>query len=62
MPILWVENHARFVSAVRQFLSGHEVAVVPAVERAISKLESATFDAILVDHDVDDGTGVEVLA
>src|SRR4051794_6363185 len=35
MRILWVENHPRFVSAVRgQFLAGHALTVVPWLEAA----------------------------
>ena len=62
MRILWVENHAEFVRiAGRQFLASHEFVVAPSISAARKALESATFDAVLVDFDLDDGKGSEVV-
>ena len=58
MRILWVENHPRFVAVVRQqFLAGHELTVVPSIEAARAAADGGTFDAALVDFDLDDGKG-----
>lgn len=58
MRVLWVENHAVFARlAQRQFLAAHEVTVVPSIEEAKRALASGTFDAVLVDYDLDDGKG-----
>jgi CheY-like chemotaxis protein len=60
--LLWVENHAVFVRmAGRQFLAGHEVVVVPSVAGARAALTTESFDAVLVDYDLDDGKGAEVV-
>ena len=58
MRILWVENHPRFVSVVRnQFLAGHELTVVPSLEAARVAAAAGGFDAVLVDYDLDDRKG-----
>ena len=63
MRILWVENHAGFVRAAgRQFLATYELTVVPSVEAARAALISSAFDVIIVDYDLDDGNGTEVIA
>lgn len=62
MRILWVENHARFVSiALPTFLHAHSVCVVPSLAEARQHLASETFDAILLDYDLDDGKGTELI-
>jgi len=62
LRILWVENHAEFVRfAGRQFLVSHDLVVAPSINAAKSVLESATFDVVLVDYDLDDGKGSEVV-
>ena len=62
MRVLWVENHAAFVQvAGRQFLAAHDLTVVASVAAARAALASGTFDAVLVDYDLDDGKGVEVV-
>lgn len=62
MKILWVENHAAFVKvAGDQFLSEHELTVVDDVASAKELLESQTFDALLVDYDLEDGKGDAVI-
>ena len=58
MKILWVENHERFIRAVRQqFLAGHELTVTPSLEAAREALAQETFDVALIDFDLDDGKG-----
>jgi CheY-like chemotaxis protein len=62
MQLLWVENHASFVRvAGRQFLSAHALTVVPSLAAARSALETETFDAVLLDYDLDDGKGAELI-
>jgi CheY-like chemotaxis protein len=58
--ILYLENHAVFAEqVVRQFLSAHQVTVVPSLAAARSALGSRNFDLILSDYDLDDGKGAE---
>jgi CheY-like chemotaxis protein len=60
--VLWVENHDGFVRvAGKQFLSAHELIVTPSVSRAVAALASQTFDVVLVDYDLDDGKGSQVV-
>jgi CheY-like chemotaxis protein len=60
--LLWVENHAVFVrTAGRQFLAAHDLTVVPSVAGAVAALTTQAFDAVLVDYDLDDGKGSEVV-
>jgi CheY-like chemotaxis protein len=62
MRLLWVENHAVFVRvAGQQFLAAHAVTVVPSLADARALLTEQTFDAVLLDHDLDDGKGSELL-
>ncbi len=62
MNVLWVENHAIFANlASRQFLAGHAVTIVPSLVRARAALAADTFDAVLIDFDLDDGKGVELV-
>ena len=63
MRLLWVENHAVFVHvAGRQFLSAHELTVVPSLAAAREALAAEAFDAVLLDYDLDDGKGAELVA
>jgi CheY-like chemotaxis protein len=62
MNLLWVENHAPFVRvALRSFLTAHAVTVVPSLAAAREALARGRFDAVLVDFDLDDGKGVELV-
>lgn len=62
MRILFVENHDKFVSIVtREFLSNHDVTVVPSIASALEQLESSEFDIVLVDYDLDDGKGDQLI-
>jgi len=60
--ILLVENHQTFAEIVAtQFLTEHEVVILSKVSEALSRLRESTFDAILVDYDLDDGKGSELV-
>jgi len=64
MRLLLVEDHPHFASVViRTFLYDHEVTHVTTVAAARVALSAGGggFDAVLVDHDLEDGTGVEVV-
>lgn len=62
MRILFVDNHPEFTaSVVGLFLAPHEVVVVPTVAAARNHIESETFDVVLVDYDLDDGKGDELI-
>jgi CheY-like chemotaxis protein len=62
MRLLWVENHSTFARlAGWQFLSEHEVTVVPSLAAARAALAAGAFDAVLVDYDLDDGKGSELV-
>jgi DNA-binding response OmpR family regulator len=62
MQVLYVENHVRFAKlAVGQFLASHQVTVVPSVAAARQTLAQSTFDVVLVDFDLDDGKGNEIV-
>jgi DNA-binding response OmpR family regulator len=62
MNILWVENHASFARiAVRRFLAGHSVTVVPSLAEARAALTANTFAVVLIDYDLDDGKGDELV-
>jgi DNA-binding response OmpR family regulator len=63
MRILMVENHATFArTVVERFLSEHEVEIVPSVAAAWSAVnQRGRFAAVLVDFDLDDGEGSELV-
>jgi CheY-like chemotaxis protein len=62
MRLLWVENHAVFARvAGRQFLAGHELTIVPTLALAREALAARTFDAVLLDYDLDDGKGADLI-
>ena len=62
MNILYVENHAVFADTVKQkFLSKHSVTVVPSLSEAREKIRANKFDVLLVDYDLDDGKGAELV-
>jgi len=61
MNILYVENHRQFAAiAVKTFLAGHTVRVVPSLAAARQALAQSDFDLVLLDHDLDDGKGTEL--
>ena len=62
MNILYVENHSVFAATViRQFLSQHLVTLVPSKSAALLAMKSEKFDLLLVDFDLDDGKGNELV-
>ncbi len=62
MKILYVEDNAVFaVQACRQFLSAHAVTVVPSLVAARTALANEQYDLLLVDYDLEDGKGDELV-
>jgi DNA-binding response OmpR family regulator len=62
MYILYVENHAVFAETIKQkFLLQHSVTVVPSLSAAREQLKTNLFDILLVDYDLDDGKGSELV-
>ena len=60
--ILWVENNPRFIKAATgQFLTAHRLTIVADLAGARKLLAERSFDAILLDYDLDDGKGDELL-
>lgn len=62
MKILFVENHALFAATViEQFLRSHEVTIVPSKTAALNAFVTDEFDVVLVDYDLDDGKGDQLI-
>jgi CheY-like chemotaxis protein len=62
MKILYVENHAVFAAQViSKFLSNHDITLVPSLAEARQALSKADFNLVLVDFDLDDGKGDELV-
>lgn len=62
MRILYVEDHAKFRAAVvTQFLTAHQVTVAETLAEARALLPSEAFDVVLLDFDLPDGKGIELL-
>ena len=62
MRILFVENHARFAKlTTQQFLSQHQVTIVGSLHSARAALDQE-FDLMLIDYDLDDGKGDELVS
>jgi CheY-like chemotaxis protein len=62
VKILYVENHAIFAEQVsQQFLSAHQVKVVSSVADALEQLLAEDYDLAIVDYDLDDGKGDELV-
>jgi DNA-binding response OmpR family regulator len=62
MRILFVDNHPEFTATVvASFLREHEVIVVPTITAAKERLAAAAFDVVLVDYDLDDEKGDELV-
>lgn len=58
MRILLLENHTVFAETVTgMFLAEHEVVTVPSLSQGRHALRTQTFEAVLVDYDLDDGKG-----
>jgi DNA-binding response OmpR family regulator len=62
MRILWIENHPRFARyAGREFLRDHAVVVVPSLAAARAAMAAESFDVVLIDYDLEDGKGDELV-
>ena len=62
MRILLVENHPVFAQTVATtFLAHHHVQIVPSIRTAIAAIAQARLDVALVDYDLDDGKGEELV-
>lgn len=62
MHILFAENHTVFAKTViAQFLAAHEVSVAPSLADARRRLSERFFDVLLIDYDLDDGKGDELV-
>jgi DNA-binding response OmpR family regulator len=62
MRILYVEDHAAFRAAViSRFLAAHQVTVAATLAEARALLPYEAFDVVLLDYDLPDGKGIELL-
>lgn len=62
MRILMVEDHQRFAQAViAEFLEDHDVIIAAGVNAAREQLAGERFEVVLVDYDLPDGKGDEVV-
>ncbi len=62
MKILLVENHETFAAVVtEQFLAEHDVRIVASMFEARKILAHDSFEVLLVDYDLDDGKGAELV-
>jgi DNA-binding response OmpR family regulator len=62
MRLLYVEDHAAFrAQVVPRFLADHHVTVAASLAEARALLLDGTFDAVLLDYDLPDGKGIELL-
>jgi DNA-binding NarL/FixJ family response regulator len=59
--LLWVENHPSFTRYAKSFLAGHDVTIVPSLAAARDVLGGHRFDVVLVDFDLDDGKGADLV-
>ena len=63
MKLLLVENNEAFSRAVsREFLTEYEIETATTVEKAISIFNSSVVEIALIDYDLDDGKGDEVVS
>ncbi len=62
MKILMVEDNPTFSAlACNNFLTSHDVKVAATLKAARSALDSESFDAVLVDFDLPDGKGNQLV-
>ena len=61
MNLLWVENHPAFTRFARSFLAGYDVTVAPSLTSARDALAQKQFDVVLMDYDLDDGKGNDLV-
>ncbi len=63
MRILFVDDHQEFATTVaREFLADHDVTFAADVRTGKHLLATRPFDLLLIDHDLPDGVGTEVIA
>ena len=63
MKILFVENHRVFANlTAKRLLSTHTVTIVPSLACARNTLMTERFDIILIDYDLDDGKGIDLIS
>ena len=63
MRVLIVNDHEELVWVVREtFLASHDVEVVHSLVDARKLLSTSEFDVLLLDYDLPDGKGVELLS
>jgi DNA-binding response OmpR family regulator len=61
MNLLWVENHPAFTRYARAFLAAYDVTVAPSLAAAREALGQQQFDVVMVDFDLDDGKGTDLV-
>jgi DNA-binding response OmpR family regulator len=62
MRLLYVEDHIQFRAlAITRFLTAREVTVASTLAEARAFLARESFDAVLLDYDLPDGKGGELL-
>lgn len=62
VKILFVDNHPEFTSTVIDcFLREDDVVVVATIAAAKERIQESRFDILLVDYDLDDGKGDELV-
>ena len=62
MKVLYAKNDGVFAAVVvSEFLADHDVTVVPTIRQAIARAATESFDAVLVDYDLDDGKGTSIV-
>jgi MazG family protein len=62
MKLLYVEPNARFARiTINSFLKEHDVTVATTVNDALNFLDRESFDVVLVDYDLEDGVGTQVV-
>ncbi len=62
MRVLYVENHETFArTVIAEFMQDHAVTPASSIAEALGKLSSESFDALLIDFDLDDGKGDELV-
>ncbi|MBV9866659.1 MAG: response regulator [Abitibacteriaceae bacterium] len=62
MRILYVDDHERFRQVtIKQFLSTHQVTIAGTLAQARHLLSHQQFDCVLLDYDLPDGKGIELI-
>lgn len=62
MRLLFVEDHAIFAqTVVAEFMAEHTVVIAPSIAAALERIAAERFDGILVDFDLPDGKGDELV-